>query len=135
MAADTKDLQVKDKQEVTSTSEQTKPGLVFTPAVDIFENETELVLLADMPGVTAGTLDIDLREDTLTLLGEIETTEELHGEQLLTEYEIGKFYRQFTIPEVIDQEGIDAQLKDGVLRLTLPKVQKATQRKIAITSA
>lgn len=133
--ADTKDLQVKDKQEVTSTSEQTKPGLVFTPAVDIFENDTELVLLADMPGVTAETLDIDLREDTLTLLGEVETNEELHGERLLTEYEIGKFYRQFTIPEVIDQEGIDAQLKDGVLRLTLPKVQKATQRKIAITSA
>jgi HSP20 family molecular chaperone IbpA len=135
MAADTKDLQVKDKQEISSPAEQTKPGLVFTPAVDIFENDTELILLADMPGVDADNLDIDLREDTLTLVGEIDTNEQPHGEELLTEYEVGKFYRQFTIPEVIDQDGIDAQLKDGVLRLTLPKVKKAAQRKISITSA
>ncbi|MDJ0783251.1 MAG: Hsp20/alpha crystallin family protein [Desulfosarcinaceae bacterium] len=127
-----KDLQVKEKQEVTTPAEQTTPGLVFTPSVDIFETETELVLLADMPGVKAADLNIDLRDNTLTLNGGIETFEIPGEEAVLMEYDVGKYYRQFTLSEVIDQEKIDAQLKDGVLRLTLPKVEKATPRTIMV---
>ena len=95
------DLQVKDKQEVTSPAEQTKPGLVFTPSVDIFENETELVLLADLPGVAAEDLSIDLRDDTLTLIGEVEPAEKSSSESVITEYEGGKFYRQFSLSQPI----------------------------------
>jgi HSP20 family protein len=51
---------------------------------------------------------------------------------VVIEYETGRFYRQFTLSEVIDQNKIDAKLADGVLRLNLPKVEKATPRKIAI---
>lgn len=131
-AVDTKELKVKEKQEVTSPAEQTKPGLVFTPSVDIFENDKELVLLADMPGVQAKALNIDLRDNTLTLDGEVEPFEAAGEEDVLTEYEMGKYYRQFSVSEVIDQEKIDAQLKDGVLRLTLPKVEKAAPRSITV---
>jgi HSP20 family protein len=131
-AADTKELKVKEKQEVTSPAEQTKPGLVFTPSVDIFENDKELVLLADMPGVQANALNIDLRDNTLTLDGEVEPFEAEGEEDVLIEYEMGKYYRQFSVSEMIDQEKIDAQLKDGVLRLTLPKVEKAAPRSITV---
>jgi HSP20 family protein len=134
-AADTKELKIKEKQGVSTQAEQTRPGLVFTPQVDIFETEKELVLLADMPGVKAEYLAIDLRDDTLTLTGEVQSFEGRDECDILIEYEVGKYYRQFALSEIIDQEKIDAQLKDGVLRLILPKVQKATPRKIAVQTA
>jgi HSP20 family protein len=127
-----KDLQVREKQEVTTPAEQTQPGLVFTPSVDIFENEKEIVLLADMPGVKVSDLNIDLRENTLTLNGGVEPVQGDGEEDVVIEYEVGKFYRQFALSELVDQEKIDAQLKDGVLRLTLPKVEKATPRTITV---
>ena len=132
---DTKELKVKDKQEVSTSAEQTRPGLVFTPDVDIFETEKKLVLLADMPGVETKDLTIDLRENVLTLTGDIAPFEGAEEEDILIEYETGKFYRQFTLSEVIDQERIEAALSDGVLRLTLPKVEKATPRRITVTAA
>jgi len=129
---DSHEIKVKEKQELAAPAEQTRPGLVFTPDVDIFESEKELTLLADMPGVKVENLTIDLRENTLTLVGEIEPFEGPEEEDILVEYEVGKFYRQFTLSEVIDQEKIDANLRDGVLRLTLPKVERATPRKIEV---
>ena len=57
--AETKDLKVREKQEVTTPAEQTKPGLVFTPSVDIFESENEITLMADMPGVATDDITID----------------------------------------------------------------------------
>jgi len=127
-----KEIQAKPKQEVTSPAEQTKPGMVFTPSVDIFETDRELTLLADLPGVTAENLTIDLRENTLTLTGEVEPFERANEENILTEYEIGKYYRQFSLSNVIDQSKIDANLTDGVLRLTLPKVKEVKPRKIEV---
>lgn len=129
---DSKELKVKEKQELSSPAEQTRPGLVFTPSVDIFENEKEIVVMADMPGVKAEALNIDLRDNTLTLDGDIAPYEAPDEEDVLIEYEVGKYHRQFSLSEVIDQEKIDAQLKDGVLRLTLPKVEKATPRSITV---
>ena len=130
--AETKELQVKEKQEVSVPGEQTKPGPVFTPAVDIFETEKELTLLADLPGVKSDELNIDLRNNVLTLTADVTPWEGADEEDLLIEYEIGRYFRQFTLSEVIDQDKIDAQLNDGVLRLTLPKVEKATPRKISV---
>lgn len=127
-----KELQVKPKQEVTTAAEQTQPGMVFTPSVDIFETEREITLLADLPGVTPEKLTIDLRENTLTLTGEVEPAAKADEKGLLIEYETGKYYRQFSLSNVIDQSKIDAKLQDGVLRLTLPKVEEAKPRKIEI---
>ena len=127
-----KDLQVKPKQELTSPAEQTQTGLIFTPSVDIFETDHEITLLADLPGVTANNLTIDLRENILTLTGEVAPFEEANEEDILIEYEIGKYYRQFNLSSVIDQSKIDAKLNDGVLRLSLPKVKEVKPRKIEI---
>jgi HSP20 family molecular chaperone IbpA len=133
--ADSKDIKVREKQELATPAEQTKPGAVFTPQVDIFETEREITLLADIPGVKSDKLNIDLRDDILTITGDVEPVASAAEEDVLIEYETGRFYRQFTLSEVIDQNKIDAKLGDGVLRLTLPKVEKATPRKIAIKSA
>ena len=129
---ESKEIQVKPKQELTSPAEQTRPGLVFTPNVDIFETDQEITLLADMPGVTTDNMSIDLKDNVLTLTGEVAPFEEADEQDILIEYEIGKYHRQFNLSSVIDQSKIDAKLNDGVLRLSLPKVEKATPRKIEV---
>ena len=126
------ELRIREKQEATSPAEQTKPGLVFTPAVDIFETEKEITLLADMPGVNAEDLNIDLRDNTLTLAADTALVGSDEEQAVLVEYESGKYYRQFTLGELIDQGSIDAKLTDGVLRLSLPKVEKATPKTITV---
>lgn len=131
--SDTKELQVREKQEVAAPAEQTRPGLVFSPLVDIFETDKEIVLLADMPGVTSDKLDVDLRENMLTLSAEAVSGKESEEQDILSEFPVGKFYRQFTLSEVIDQGKIEAKLNGGVLRLVLPKVEKAAPRKIQIS--
>ena len=132
--AEAKELKVREKQELSTDTEQTRPGPVYTPDVDIFESETDITLLADMPGVTTDHMTIDLRDDVLTLTGEAETDGETSEEPIVMEYGVGKYYRQFTLSEVVDQAKITAELKDGVLRLVLPKVEKATPRKITISA-
>jgi len=131
---ESKALQAKKKAEVTTPAEQTKPGLVFTPEVDIFETDKEITLLADMPGVKSKDLNIDLRENVLSLNGDVKSPERADEVDVIREYRTGKYYRQFTLSQVIDQEKIDAELKDGVLRLRLPKVEAAAPRKIAVKS-
>lgn len=129
---DSKALKVKEKQEVATPAEPTKPGAVFMPEVDIFETETAITMLVDMPGVKTENLTIDLRENVLTLEGGADVVNPPGEKNILIEYEIGKYLRQFTLAESIDQNRIDAKLSDGVLRLTLPKVEKAAPRKISI---
>jgi HSP20 family molecular chaperone IbpA len=103
--------------------------------VDIFETDRELTLLADMPGVKVKDLNIDLNENVLTLSGEVDS----HGSEnegfLMREYRTGKYFRQFTLSEVIDRGKIGAELKDGVLKLSLPKVEAAKPRKVAVKAA
>ena len=132
MMAETKELQAKGKVELPASAEQIKPGPVFTPNVDIFETEKEIIMLADIPGVKAPDLTIDLRDDTLTFTGEVKPLNRPEEENVLIEYQIGSYYRQFTLAEMIDQNKIDAALSDGVLRLTLPKLEKAMPRQITV---
>jgi HSP20 family molecular chaperone IbpA len=112
--------------------EQTRPGPVFLPAVDIFENDQSITVLADMPGVKTGDLSIDLRDNVLTLNGAVKGPPGQSDTDVLREIEIGTFFRQFTLSEAVDQSKIDAKLVDGVLRLELPKVERAQPRQITV---
>lgn len=123
-----------DLQRVDGNPEQTRPGPVYMPAVDIFETESAITILADMPGVKADQLEIDLRENVLTLTGRT-TTGGTSESEVLREYDAGTFHRQFTLAESIDQAKIDAKLADGVLRLELPKLERAKPRQITVRAA
>ncbi|MCE5336559.1 MAG: Hsp20/alpha crystallin family protein [Desulfobacteraceae bacterium] len=130
-----KDLQVEEKKEVQASGESTKNVPVFIPAVDIYESENSLTLLADMPGVPLGNVDIDLNADQLTIRGSVPQRPENSGKILFQEYCVGDYYRQFTLSNEIDREKIQASMKDGVLKLVLPKAEAAKPRKIAVTAS
>lgn len=131
----TKEMTVKEKKALEEgAKESTRPGRVFVPAVDILENEEEIIILADMPGVTSKSVDIDLRESVLTIQGRISPAE---GEKEVTvyrEFDWGDYLRQFTLSDAIDQEKITAKMDQGVLRLTLPKAEKRKPKKIQVTA-
>jgi HSP20 family protein len=129
---ESKELQAKGKTAVTTPAEATRPGPVFSPTVDIFETEKELMLLADMPGVEVKDLSIDLNDNVLTVSGDVDPPEGKDEVDLLREYRTGKYFRQFTVSEVIDQAKIGAELKDGVLRLNMPKIEAAKPRRITV---
>lgn len=113
--------------------EPTREGLYFTPAVDIYETEKELVLLADMPGIDPDDVDIDVKEDRLSIIGRLSWAENEDGTALLAEYRTGDYFRTFTLTDLVDRGGINASLKDGVLTIILPKAPRAVPRKIPIT--
>jgi HSP20 family molecular chaperone IbpA len=129
---DAKALEARDKQEVRTPVEQTRPGLTFTPAVDIFETDNNITVIADMPGVKADNLDVDLRQNVLTLTGEAIAPESQDETFVLQEFRTGRYVRQFTLSDAIDQSKIEAALADGVLRVVLPKAEKAVPRKISV---
>ena len=112
--------------------EQTRPGAVYSPAVDIFENDSSITVLADLPGVKAQELKIDLRDGMLTLTGRVTAPGSTKESAVFREYQSGTFFRQFALSETIDQEKIDAKLTEGVLRLELPKVERARPRQITV---
>ncbi|MDQ7785846.1 MAG: Hsp20/alpha crystallin family protein [Desulfomonilaceae bacterium] len=128
------EIQVAEKKELASEGgEFTREGVYFTPAVDICETETELKVLVDMPGVNYENVDIELKENILTIEGKV-PTEERRGQELLREYQTGNYFRSFRITEVVDQSKITASMSEGVLQLTLPKAEKAVPRKIPIAT-
>lgn len=109
---------------------QTKDRRRVNPRVDVYENEKEILLLADLPGVTRDDLVIQADGDTLAL--EARRSDATLGTELATEYERIDFSRTFTISPVIDKDRIEAKLEAGVLHLHLPKQAAQAPRKIPV---
>ena len=121
-----------DTPESFIPSEMTGAGALVSPAVDIFESDKVITLLADMPGVPAENLEIDLNEGVLTITGRSVSNESPKESEVLREFRPATYQRKFTLSQTVDQAKIEARLQDGVLHLELPKVEKAQPRKIAI---
>ena len=133
MATDkTQGLLTREARDIATTTEATRPGVLLTPPVDIFEDRNAITVLADMPGVQPGHLKIDLHEGVLTITGHADAPEGPNEIAVLQEYRAGTFQRSFTLSEAIDQGQIQATLKHGVLRLRLPKAEQAKPRQIKI---
>jgi HSP20 family protein len=127
------DLALRQKQEVATKEEKTVPGRYYTPVTDIYETESSLTIVMEMPGVTKESVNVDLQDDVLRIEGQIDFSKYKGMEPLYTEYNVGHYVRTFGLPSKIDREKIAAQLEDGVLTLTLPKVLEAQPRRISIS--
>jgi len=110
------------------SAEATRAGKQFPPRVDIFETEHELLLYADLPGVAPGDIDLRYERGELTLQGKLKPRKPA-GHAALIEYEVGDYYRVFQIHESIDASKIEAEHKNGVLTVHLPK-QEAVKPKV-----
>ena len=100
----------------------------WTPAADIYETETGYAIALDLPGITRDAVEIDVDENRLVVKGNRIVEESKHR----VERPRGKFMRSFSIPNSVDQAGIGAEYKDGVLKIRLPKRQEQKAQKIAI---
>jgi HSP20 family molecular chaperone IbpA len=126
------ELAVREKQELASKDEKTIPGRYFVPAADIFETDQALMVIMEMPGVEKKNVSIALENDVLRVEGQIDLSNYQGLEPVYTEYNVGHYARGFTLSSKIDRDAISAQLDDGVLTLTLPKVREAVPRRIAV---
>jgi HSP20 family molecular chaperone IbpA len=127
-----KDIQ---KTENVSAAERIRNVKTFVPRVDIYENKDSLFLLADMPGVDEKTVDIELEKNVLTITGRVENGQVKDAALMYSEYEIGDYERVFTLSDQIDRDKIVATVKNGVLKLELPKAEEVKPKKIAIKAA
>jgi HSP20 family molecular chaperone IbpA len=121
-----------------ATATQPNPAdsqaFVQTPVIDIYESSEGLVLEADLPGVREQDVNIHLEDNVLRLDAPV-VAETPEGARLLhQEYRSGRFQRQFILSDEVDRQAIGAELRDGVLRLVLPKAERARTRRIEIKS-
>ncbi len=104
----------------------------WTPAIDLFETATEMVLMVDLPGVDPASIDLSLTGNVLSLRGEKASAEVPGGRSRAKERPAGTFRRQITLTETVDFDRVQAQAKDGVLTVRLPKQETARSRTITI---
>lgn len=130
MAEPTKEILKKEAER--PAIERTRAQRAYTPPVDIIEKKSEILVLADVPGVDETSVDITLENDVLSIYAKVEAGAPDKVELVLAEYGIGDYQRMFTISNEIDRGKIRASVKDGVLRVVLPKAPPAKTKKIAV---
>ncbi len=113
-------------------AERTRARRVYSPAVDIIERGDDIMVIADMAGVDEKSVDVTLEKNVLTIYGRVEP-EIPEGHELLdSEYGVGDYQRTFSLSDEVDRDRIRASVKDGVLKLVLPKAEAAKARKIEV---
>ncbi len=130
MAQDTR-VQKRETDNV-QTAERTRSGRIFIPPVDIVETNNDIIVMADMPGVNDKNIDITLENNVLTIQGSVEHATPEGYQLSYCEYDMGDFHRSFTLTDTIDRDKIEANFKNGVLILKLPKAEKAKVKKITV---
>jgi HSP20 family molecular chaperone IbpA len=133
MQETTKEVQKKEA-ETEKGVERTRSRKVYTPAVDILEKENEIIVIADMPGVDDKAVDITLEKNVLTIYGKVEPEVPEQHRLAVAEYGIGDYQRVFTLSEEVDRDKIRATVKNGVLKLVMPKAEAVKTRKIEVMS-
>jgi HSP20 family protein len=131
-----KSLEVQ-KEEVTTPegTERTRECNCFVPRADIYEVDDNLVIVMDVPGADENSIDITLEKNVLTINTYVEPVEPEGYGLAYAEYEVGDYQRSFKLSEDLDREKIEATIRDGVLRLYLPKATEARTRKIGVKVA
>lgn len=104
----------------------------YRPQVDVFETEDRFYLIADVPGAAEEDIDLSIEKDVLTLYAKASEPQFEGFEPTWRGYGVGDWRRSFRLSEAVDREGIDAALKDGVLRVTLPKAKESLKKSIQV---
>jgi len=113
-------------------TERTRSRRVFAARTDIYERDDALVILAEMPGVSQETVDVNLEGEELTITGYVDE-KPVDGHELShAEYGVGDYQRKFRVPRGLDADKIDAVLENGVLRVVLPKSEEMQPKKITV---
>ena len=120
------------RETAVNRPERTHGGPTYSPNVDIMENQDELLLVADLPGVTPGDIDIKFEQGELTIHARVPQRQDENVNYLLAEYGIGDYFRKFTVGEDVNAEAIHAEFCNGALKLHLPKLERAKPRKISV---
>ncbi len=127
------ELAVADKHEVdTSVHQELRSGNWFVPAADIYETTETVVLVMDMPGVCFDCAHLSIIDDELVVTGHVTHGEDQDDYVLYREYDVGHYHRHFGLPPTIDRDKIEAVMADGVLTVTMSKVEKVKPRRIPI---
>jgi HSP20 family protein len=126
------ELQVQQKRELEKKRETTFPARMFVPPTDIFETDQALTMMIEMPGVSKDTVEVKVEDDILTIEGRIDFSKYDGLQALYTEYNVGNYSRTFQLSNAIEQSAIKAELTDGVMKLTLPKAERAKPRRINV---
>jgi HSP20 family molecular chaperone IbpA len=123
-----------EKQELTPTeeTERTRDTRCFLPRADIYETNDQIVVVVDVPGADENSIDINLEKNVLTINAFVEPDFQEGYNLAFAEYEVGDYQRSFRLSNEIDREKIEATVKDGVLRLYLPKAAAAMNRRISV---
>jgi len=121
-----------DPKRSAPPEEQTRPDRSYRPNVDILETADGLRLWADVPGVDETGVDVELVDDVLTIRARVSTAGYEHLRPAYTEYSVGNYEARFRLSDTIDGARISAKLANGVLELTLPKLETAKPRRIQI---
>ena len=119
----------------TEQQQQLQQQRVVPPGVDLFEDESGITLLADMPGVARDKLELNVDGDTLVVEGSMQLPTPEGLETIYAEVRVPRYRRSFRLTRELDTENIDAKLKDGVLTLRIPKLAAAQPRRIAVSAA
>jgi HSP20 family molecular chaperone IbpA len=125
------------KQEVVEADEmeRTRDRRCYIPRTDIYETKDEIVLIADVPGADESALDINLEKGILTINAYVDEMAPEGFKRIYTEYESGDYKRSFKLSDEIDQSKIKAIVKNGKLRLEMPKAEPAKAKKIQVKTA
>lgn len=118
----------------TGAVERTRPRKVFDADVDIIERGEDVVVIADVPGVDEKSVDVTLEKNILSIYGRVDGGTPEGRILKYAEYDAGDYRREFALTDEVDRGRIRATVKNGVLRLVLPKAEAARTKKIAVTA-
>jgi HSP20 family molecular chaperone IbpA len=124
--------QASSRQDVSRPDTARRDTQAMTPRVDVLEDETGITVVADMPGVSKDSLEIKVENDALSIEGAVSAAAPQAMEATYAEVRIPRYRRSFTLSRELDSGRIEAQLKDGVLRLRIPKHEQARPQRISV---
>jgi HSP20 family molecular chaperone IbpA len=131
--AENQELPVQQKREVDKAQESTTPTRAFVPSADIYESENALTIVLEMPGVSRDNVDVNIEDGVLTVEGRIDFSKYEGLQPVYSEYNVGPYRRTFRISSQIDQSGITAEMRDGIISLELPKAEAAKPRRVQVS--